>query len=268
MINARRNVAVDADARATPPRTHHPACAALMLMGHASIGRNDLLAALPQASFAALEAQLELLSLPEGKELFHHGAPLENAYFPISSIISLRHVTADGGATDIAMVGHEGVLGVSLCDGEAAICSAVVQSAGECYRLATPALRAAFNRGGALPLLLMRHANALFAQLAQNAVSARHGSIEQKLCRWLLDRLDRSPGNALQVTQELIAIMLGVRRESITTAAGKLQDDGLIRYHRGNITILDRQGLERQAGECYQIAKSEYLRLLHDGAPC
>jgi CRP-like cAMP-binding protein len=142
----------------------------------------------------------------------------------------------------------------------------VVQSAGYGYRLKTQFLRDAFNKGGALPQLLMRYTNALFAQMAQNAVGGRHSSIEQKLCRWLLDRLDRSASNELKVTQELISIMLGVRRESITAAAGKLQDEGLIQYRRGNITVLNRQGLEDYAGECYKVAKSEYDRLLMDVA--
>src|SRR5471030_2715554 len=208
-----------------------------------SAQQNELLAALPRAA-------------------------LEYSYFPTTAIVSLLYVMEDGATTEIAVVGHEGVVGASLVVGERAMCTAVVQSAGYGYRLKTQCLRDAFNEGGALPQLLMRYTNALFAQMAQNAVGGRHSSIEQKLCRWLLDRLDRSPSNELKVTQEMISIMLGVRRESITAAAGKLQDDGLITYRRGNITVIDRAGLERYAGECYKVAKTEYDRLLVDVARC
>jgi CRP-like cAMP-binding protein len=228
--------------------------------------QNELLAALPRAALETLFEHLELIELPFGKELFEYGSPLDYVYFPTNAIVSLLYVMEDGATTEIAVVGHEGVVGVSLVAGERAMCGAVVQSAGYGYRLRTQYLREAFNAGGALPQLLMRYTNALFAQMAQNAVGGRHSSIEQKLCRWLLDRLDRSPSNELKVTQELISIMLGVRRESITAAAGKLQDEGLIHYRRGNITVLDRLGLERYAGECYKVAKTEYDRLLHDVA--
>lgn len=232
--------------------------------------QNELLAALPRAALESLFVHLELLELPFGKELFDYGSKLDSVYFPTNAIVSLLYVMEDGATTEIAVVGHEGVVGVSLVTGERAMCSAVVQSAGYGYRLKTHYLREAFNRGGALPQVLMRYTNALFAQMAQNAVGGRHSSIEQKLCRWLLDRLDRSPSNQLKVTQELISIMLGVRRESITAAAGKLQDEGWIHYRRGNITVLDRSGLERYAGECYKVAKTEYDRLLTDVAarPC
>lgn len=228
--------------------------------------QNELLAALPRQDLETLFEHLELVPMPFGKELFEYGSKLEYVYFPTTSIVSLLYVMEDGATTEIAVIGHEGVVGVSLFMGERAMCSAVVQSAGYGYRLKTQYLRDAFNRGGALPQLLMRYTNALFAQMAQNAVGGRHSSIEQKLCRWLLDRLDRSPGNELKVTQELISIMLGVRRESITAAAGKLQDEGLIQYRRGNITVLDRAGLEEYAGECYKVAKTEYDRLLEDVA--
>jgi CRP-like cAMP-binding protein len=228
--------------------------------------QNELLAALPRQDLESLFEHLELVALPFGKELFEYGSKLENVYFPTTAIVSLLYVMEDGATTEIAVVGHEGVVGMSLFMGERAMCSAVVQSAGYGYRLKTQYLRDAFNQGGALPQLLMRYTNALFAQMAQNAVGGRHSSIEQKLCRWLLDRLDRSASNELKVTQELISIMLGVRRESITAAAGKLQDDGLITYRRGNITVVDRQGLEQYAGECYKVAKTEYDRLLMDVA--
>jgi CRP-like cAMP-binding protein len=233
-------------------------------ISYASAAQNELLGALPRAELTALFEHLELCEMPFGKELFEYNSMLDYAYFPTTAIVSLLYVMEDGATTEIAVVGHEGVLGMSLVAGERAMCGAVVQSAGHGYRLATRHLRDAFNRGGALPQLLMRYSNALFAQMAQNAVGGRHSSIEQKVSRWLLDRLDRSPSNELKVTQEMIAVMLGVRRESITSAAGKLQDDGLIQYRRGHITILDRPGLERAAGECYKVAKTEYDRLLAD----
>ena len=233
-----------------------------------SARQNELLAALPHEALTALFAHLELVELPFGKELFEYGSTLEHVYFPTTAIVSLLYVMEDGATTEIAVVGHEGVAGLSLVTGERAMCSAVVQSAGYGYRMKTQHLRDAFNQGGMLPQLLMRYSNALFAQMAQNAVGGRHSSIEQKLSRWLLDRLDRSPSSELKVTQEMIAIMLGVRRESITAAAGKLQDDGLIQYRRGNITVLDRPALERAAGECYKVAKTEYDRLLVDVTRC
>jgi len=230
--------------------------------------QNELLGALPRAALEALFEDLELVEMPFGKELYDYGSSLDYTYFPTTAIISLLYVMEDGATTEIAVVGNEGVVGLSLVQGERAMCAAVVQSAGYGFRLKTAALRAAFNQGGVLPQLLMRYTNALFAQMAQNAVGGRHSSIEQKLCRWLLDRLDRSPSNELKVTQELISIMLGVRRESITAAAGKLQDEGLIHYRRGNITVLDRLGLEAYAGECYKVAKTEYDRLLVDVTRC
>ena len=233
-----------------------------------SAQQNELLAALPRAALESLFEDLELVELPFGKELYAYGSNVEYSYFPTTAIISLLYVREDGATTEIAVVGHEGVAGASLLAGERAMCTAVVQSAGYGYRLKTQSLRDAFNQGGALPQLLMRYTNALFAQMAQNAVGGRHSSIEQKLCRWLLDRLDRSPSNELKVTQELISIMLGVRRESITAAAGKLQEEGLIHYRRGNITVLDRAGLECYAGECYKVAKTEYDRLLRDVSRC
>jgi CRP-like cAMP-binding protein len=226
------------------------------VVSYSGTQQNELLAALPRQDLESLFEHLELVALPFGKELFEYGSKLENVYFPTTAIVSLLYVMEDGATTEIAVVGHEGVVGMSLFMGERAMCSAVVQSAGYGYRLKTQYLRDAFNQGGALPQLLMRYTNALFAQMAQNAVGGRHSSIEQKLCRWLLDRLDRSASNELKVSQELISIMLGVRRESITAAAGRLQDEGLIQYSRGKITILDRHGLEQLAGECYQVARA------------
>jgi CRP-like cAMP-binding protein len=230
--------------------------------------QNELLGALPRGVLESLFEHLELVALPIGKELFEFGGKLDNVYFPTTAIVSLLYVMEDGATTEIAVVGREGVVGVSLFAGERAMCSVVVQGDGYGYRLKAEHLREAFNQGGALPALLMRYNTALFAQMAQNAVGGRHSSIEQKLCRWLLDRLDRSPSNELKVTQEMISIMLGVRRESITAAAGKLQEDRLIAYRRGNITVLNRAGLERCAGECYKAAKMEYDRLLLDVARC
>ncbi|WP_229223474.1 Crp/Fnr family transcriptional regulator [Duganella sp. sic0402] len=230
--------------------------------------QNELLGALPREVLESLFEHLELVQLPFGKEVFEFGNAMEYVHFPTTAIVSLLYVMEDGATTEIAVVGHEGVVGVSLFEGERAMCSAVVQAAGYGYRMKAEHLRAAFAKGGALPALLMRYNTALFAQMAQNAVGGRHSSIEQKLCRWLLDRLDRSPSNALKVTQEMIAIMLGVRRESITAAAGKLQDEGLITYRRGNITVLDRSGLEAYAGECYKVAKTEFDRLRLDVARC
>ena len=238
------------------------------VISYSGTQQNALLAALPRDVLENLFEHIELVALPFGKELFEYGCTLEYVYFPTNAIVSLLYVMEDGATTEIAVVGHEGVVGVSLFMGERAMCSAIVQSPGYGYRLKTKYLRDAFNQGGALPQLLMRYTSALFTQMAQNAVGGRHSSIEQKLCRWLLDRLDRSPSNALKVTQELISVMLGVRRESITAAAGKLQDDGLIQYRRGNITVLDREGLERQAGECYKIIKTQYQCLLQDATTC
>ncbi|MBB3120879.1 MULTISPECIES: Crp/Fnr family transcriptional regulator [Telluria group] len=238
------------------------------VVSYSGAQQNELLAALPREVLEALFEHLELVQLPFGKELFEYGSKLENVYFPTTAIVSLLYVMEDGATTEIAVVGHEGVVGVSMFEGERAMCGGVVQSAGYGYRLKAQHLREAFNQGGALPQLLMRYNTALFAQMAQNAVGGRHSSIEQKLCRWLLDRLDRSASNELKVTQEMISIMLGVRRESITAAAGKLQEEGMITYRRGNITVLDRAGLERYAGECYKVAKTEYDRLLVDVARC
>ena len=255
-------------ARSIPVGGSSFALAARPVISYSGTQQNELLGALARPDLEALFEHLELVSLPFGKELFEYGSKLDYVYFPTTAILSLLYVMEDGATTEIAVVGHEGVVGVSLYLGERAMCSAVVQSAGYGYRLKNQYVREAFQQGGTLPQLLMRYTNALFAQMAQNAVGGRHSSIEQKLCRWLLDRLDRSISNELKVTQELISIMLGVRRESITAAAGKLQDDGLITYRRGNITVVDRLGLERYAGECYKVAKTEYDRLLDDVSRC
>lgn len=216
--------------------------------------QNELLRALSREELVSLFDHLELVPLTAGKHLFDFGDKMEYAFFPTNAIVSLQYVTEDGGATEIAVVGREGVVGVSMYETERANCSAVVQSAGYGYRIKSAVLREAFFSGGALAQQLMRHTSALFAQLAQTVAGVRHGSIEQRLCRWLLERLDRSTSNELKVTQEMIANMLGVRRESITCSAGKLQEEGLIEYRRGTVTVLDRGGMERRAGGCYVAA--------------
>ncbi len=227
------------------------------VMSHRDSQQNVLLAALPRNVLDSPFVNLELVELPVGKELFGYGSTLTHVYFPTTAIISLQYVMQDGATIEIAVVGRDGVVGVSLVTDERALCTAVVQTAGYGYRLKTQHLRNALMQGGALPELLMRYTNTLMAQVAQKAVSNRRSSIEQRLCRWLLDRLDRSSTNQLKVTHESIAVMLGVRRESITSAAGKLQDEGLIHYRRGNISVLNRHGLELYAGDCYQVAKTE-----------
>jgi len=213
--------------------------------------QNELLRALSREELLALFPHLDLVPLEAGKHLFDFGEKMEFAYFPTNAIVSLQYVTEDGGAAEVAVVGREGVVGVSMYENELANCSAVVQSAGYGYRVKAAVLRQAFFSGGALAQQLMRHTSALFAQLAQTVAGVRHGTIEQRLCRWLLERLDRSLSNELKVTQEMIANMLGVRRESITCCAGKLQEEGLIVYRRGTVTVLDRHGMERRAGGCY-----------------
>jgi CRP-like cAMP-binding protein len=216
--------------------------------------QNDLLRALSRDDLLALFADLELVTLPAGKHLFDYGDQVEYTYFPTNAIVSLQYVMEDGATTEIAVVGSEGVVGVALYPTERASYSAVVQCAGYGYRLRIDVLRAAFYSGGPLAQQLMRYTSAMFAQLAQNVAGSRHTTIEQKLCRWLLERLDRSQSNELKVTQELIANMLGVRRESITGAAGKLAEEGLIEYRRGCVTVLDRDMMECRAGSCYQSA--------------
>ncbi|MES2163669.1 MAG: Crp/Fnr family transcriptional regulator [Pseudomonadota bacterium] len=213
--------------------------------------QNDLLRALSREELISLFEHLELVPLEAGKHLFDFGDKMEYAYFPTNAIVSLQFVTEDGGASEIGVVGRDGVVGVSIYESERANCSAVVQSAGYGYRIRASVLRTAFFDGGALAQQLMRHTSALFAQLAQTVAGARHGSIEQRLCRWLLERLDRSLSNELKVTQEAIANLLGVRRESITCCAGKLQEKGMIECRRGTVVVLDRDAMERHAGGCY-----------------
>jgi len=217
--------------------------------------QNDLLRALSRDDLLALFSDLELVALPAGKHLFDYGDKVEYTYFPTNAIVSLQYVMEDGATTEIAVVGREGVVGVALYPTERASYSAVVEADGYGYRLRTEVLREAFYAGGPLAQQLMRYTSAMFAQLAQSVAGSRHTSIEQKLCRWLLERLDRSMTSELKVTQEMIANMLGVRRESVTGAAGKLSDEGLITYRRGCVTVLDREAMERRAGSCYQASR-------------
>ena len=224
---------------------------------------NRLLAALPDAEYRALLPALEHVAMPLGHAVYESGGPQGYVYFPANSIVSLLYVLADGATAEIAVTGNEGVVGISLfMGGETTPSRAVVQNAGEGYRLRGSLLKKEFERGGALQQLLLRYTQALITQMTQTAVCNRHHSVDQQLCRWLLLSLDRLPGNKLVMTQELIANMLGVRREGVTEAAGKLQAERLIEYSRGKITVLDRAKLERRVCECYAVVKREYDRLL------
>ena len=227
--------------------------------------QNHLLAALPAAEWERLSPHLELVPMPLGEALYESGGRLQHVYFPTSSIVSLLYVMEDGASAEIAVVGNEGILGISLfMGGETTPSRAVVQSAGYGYRLKAPLLKQEFNRAGPVLHLLLRYTQALITQMAQTAVCNRHHSVEQQLCRWLLLSLDRLDTHELTMTQELIANMLGVRREGVTEAAGKLQRAGLIRYSRGRITVLDRPRLEQEVCECYAVVKKEFDRLLAD----
>ncbi len=228
-----------------------------------SPSENQLLATLPAADRERLQAHLELVPLGLGEVLYESGTRLRHVYFPTDSIVSLLYTMADGASAEIAVVGNEGLVGVSLfMGGETTPSRAVVQSAGNAYRLAGKLLKEEFARAGVMQHLLLLYTQALLTQMAQTAVCNRHHSLDEQLCRWLLLSLDRLPSNQLVMTQELIANMLGVRREGVTEAAGKLQNAGLIRYSRGHITILDRAGLEGRACECYAVVKKESDRLL------
>jgi len=203
--------------------------------------------------------------MPLGEVLYESGGRLQHVYFPTTSIVSLLYVMADGASAEIAVVGNEGVLGISLfMGGETTPSRAVVQSAGYGYRLKSQLLKQEFKRAGPMMHLLLRYTQALITQMAQTAVCNRHHSVEQQLCRWLLLSLDRLATLELTMTQELIANMLGVRREGVTEAAGKLRDAGVIRYNRGRITVLDRPRLEQEVCECYSVVKKEFDRLLSD----
>ena len=223
---------------------------------------NQLLAALPDAEWQRWLPQLELVDMPLGQVVYESGTTLSHVYFPISSIISLLYVMENGASAEIAVVGYEGVVGISLfMGGESTPSRAVVQSAGQGFRLKAQVIKEEFKRAPVLHLLL-RYTQALITQMAQTAVCNRHHSLDQQLCRWLLLSLDRLQGNQLVMTQELIANMLGVRREGVTEGALKLQKAGLISYARGRITVLDRPGLEQRTCECYAVVKKEYDRLL------
>ena len=224
---------------------------------------NQLLGVLPDADYLRLLPYLEAVEMPLGKVIFESGGKLRHLYFPASGIVSLLYAMQSGASTEIAVIGNEGVVGIALfMGGESTPSRAVMQSAGQGYRLNAAVLKTEFDRGGALQYRLLRYTQALIAQMTQTAVCNRHHSVDQQLCRWLLLSLDRLPSNHLKMTQELIANMLGVRREGVTEAAGKLQGAGLIRYHRGHITVVDRARLELRVCECYAVVKREMDRLL------
>jgi CRP-like cAMP-binding protein len=227
--------------------------------------QNNLVAALPQEEFERLATNLELVPMPLGKVLHEPGDHLRHAYFPTTAIVSLHQLMESGAAVETAGVGHEGMVGISLfLGGNTTPSAAVVQAAGHAYRLDRRVLREEFTRAGAMQRLLLRYVQALATQICQTAACNRHHSVQQQLCRWLLLTLDRLPSNELIMTQELIANLLGVRREGITDAAGALQRAGLIRYRRGHIAVLDRSGLETCACECYVVVRKEMSRLLPD----
>jgi CRP-like cAMP-binding protein len=224
---------------------------------------NRLLTALPGAEWQRWLPHLERVAMPLGQVLYESGDTLSHVYFPTTAIVSLLYVMENGASAEIAVVGNEGIVGISLfMGGDSTPSRAVVQSAGQGLRLRAPIMKDAFNQAGAVLHLLLRYTQALITQMAQTAVCNRHHSLDQQLCRWLLLSLDRLQGNELVMTQELIANMLGVRREGVTEGALRLQQAGLIRYARGHISVLDRIGLEKRSCECYAVVKKEYDRLL------
>ena len=226
---------------------------------------NHLIDVLPAAEWERLGPHLVLLDMPLGQVVYEPGGRLDHVYFPTTAIISLLYVMEDGASAEIAIVGNEGMVGIALfMGGETTPSRAVVQSAGQAYRLNARILKEEFHRAGAMQRLLLRYTQALITQMAQTAVCNRHHSIDQQLCRWLLLSIDRLPSNELKMTQELIANMLGVRRPGVTEAAMKLQDAGLIRYNYVHIEVLDRPGLEKRVCECYGVVKREFDRLLPD----
>ncbi len=230
--------------------------------------QNCLLAALTPGEFDRLAPHLELVTLTLGEVLYESGGQLKHVYFPTNSIVSLLYVMLDGSSAEIAVVGNEGVLGISLfMGGETTPSRAVVQSEGFAYRLQSQLLKQEFHRAGPMMHLLLRYTQALITQMSQTAVCNRHHSVDQQLCRWLLMSLDRLASDQLTMTQELIANMLGVRREGVTEAAGKLRDAGIIQYSRGRIKVLDRRSLEQHVCECYAVVKKEFDRLLVDMQP-
>ena len=230
---------------------------------HDDLNQNRLLSSLPEAELARWLVELEAVDMPLGYVIYESGSTLTHVYFPTTAIVSLLYVMENGASAEIAVVGNEGLVGVSLFMGGGSTPSrAVVQSAGKGFRLAASVMNEEFQRAGPVLHLLLRYTQALITQMAQTAVCNRHHSLDQQLCRWLLLSLDRLQGNQLVMTQELIANMLGVRREGVTEGALKLQRAGLISYTRGRITVLDRPGLEERTCECYAVVKKEYDRLL------
>lgn len=228
--------------------------------------QNRLLAALSTAEYDRIAPNLEETTVQLGESLSESGAHMADVYFPTTAIVSLLSVMEDGSSAEISVVGNEGIVGISLfMGGETMPSRAVVQSGGHAYRLKSQLVKDEFSRAGPMQSLLLRYTQALITQMAQTAVCNRHHTLDQQLCRWLLLSHDRLPGDELIMTQELIANMLGVRREGVTEAAGKLQRDGLIDYHRGHIDILDRAGLEERTCECYGVVRKEYSRLLREG---
>jgi CRP-like cAMP-binding protein len=240
-----------------------PATATLSMTPSRDPQQNHLLAAMSAEERERLYPALQLVQMPLGKVLYESGDVLRHVYFPIDSIVSLLYVLADGASAEISVVGNEGLIGIALfMGGETTPSRAIVQSAGYAYRLIGQRLKDEFHRNGQAQLLLLRYTQALITQMAQTAVCNRHHSVDQQLCRWLLLSLDRLSSNQLTMTQELIANMLGVRREGVTEAAGKLHRAGVIRYSRGQITVLDRPKLEELCCECYAVVKKETDRLL------
>ena len=226
--------------------------------------QNDLLRSLSAAEMKRLAPHLEPFPMPLGHVVYESGRILDHVYFPTTAIVSLLYVMEDGASAEIAVVGHEGLVGISLfMGGETTPSRAVVQSAGQSLRLAARYLREEFSRAGSMQHRLLRYTQSLITQMAQTAVCNRHHSVDQQLCRWLLLSLDRLPTLELVMTQELIANMLGVRREGVTAAAGKLQDAGVIEYRRGRIKVLDRPKLEQMSCECYEVVRKESERLSH-----
>ena len=225
--------------------------------------KNHLLAALHAADYARLLPDLKLITLPLGESVYEAGVAMQYVYFPTTCMISLLYVMANGDSAEIAVIGNDGLVGVSVfMGGEGMSSRAVVQNAGECYRVKAKVMQREFARGGSLQFLALRFTQALIAQMVQTGACNRHHTLEQQLCRWLLLTLDRLPGNEVSMTQQLIGNMLGVRRAGVTEATGNLEKNGLIRYSGGRITVLNRAKLEKRACECYEVVKKEIKRLL------
>jgi CRP-like cAMP-binding protein len=231
--------------------------------GSIDIKRNHLLAAMPESAWLSWRPMLEAVDMPLGQVLYESGVTMQHVYFPTTSIVSMLYVTQSGASAELAVVGNEGIVGISLFMGGGSTPSrAVVQSAGKGYRLDARVMKIEFDKAGPVLHLLLRYTQALITQMTQTAVCNRHHSLDQQLCRWLLLSMDRLQGSELVMTQELIANMLGVRREGVTEGALKLQKLGLISYARGRITVLNRLGLEKRSCECYAVVQKEYDRLL------